>query len=154
MKLLSDSVAQTIEIGRALGKVLRPGDIIGLVGDLGSGKTTLVKGIAKGLKVSDREEITSPTFVLIKEYKGRIPLFHFDLYRLEKIEDISFLGVEEYLFDEGACVIEWAERMKMLLPEYCEIRIKIKRENIREFTFLGHGRRYKELLKVPLRRQK
>lgn len=154
MKLVSNSVADTTEIGRALGKALKPGDIIGLVGDLGSGKTTLVKGIAVGLKVSDKEEVTSPTFVLIKEYKGRIPLFHFDLYRLEKIEDISLLGVEEYLFDEGACVIEWAERMKMLLPEYCEIRIKIKGENTREFSFLGHGGRYKELLRVQRMRKK
>ncbi len=148
MKILSYCEKDTIEIGKVLGRALKPGDVIGLVGELGSGKTTLVKGIASGLKLSDKDEISSPTFVLIKEYKGRIPLFHFDLYRLESLDDISHLGVDEYLFDQGVCVIEWAERMKMLLPDYFEIKIKITDLNERELSFLDHGKRYKELMKL------
>ncbi len=147
MKIVTNSAQETIELGEQLGQHLKAGDVLGLIGELGSGKTTFVKGIGRGLGIKEREGISSPSFVLIKEYTGKIPLFHFDLYRLDKIKDIEYLGVEEYLFDRGVCVIEWAEKMKMLLPDYLQIDLMIKSENKREFKFFAHSKRYKTLLK-------
>ncbi|MBN3039353.1 MAG: tRNA (adenosine(37)-N6)-threonylcarbamoyltransferase complex ATPase subunit type 1 TsaE [Candidatus Omnitrophica bacterium] len=147
MKIITHSAQETVKLGALLGKRLKAGDVIGLVGELGSGKTTLVKGIAYGLGASEKEEISSPSFVLIKEYKARIPVFHFDLYRLGGLKDVEQLGIEEYLFDQGVCLIEWAEKMKVLLPDYLQIRIKIKGENKREFAFSANdNKRYISVL--------
>ena len=146
MKIVTNSAQETIRLGQQLGKHLKVGDVLGLVGELGSGKTTLVKGIASGLEVKQREMVSSPSFVLIKEYSGKIPLFHLDLYRLDNIKDIEYLGVEEYLFDQGVCVIEWAEKMKMLLSDYLQINLVIKGKNIREFRFFAHNKRYERSL--------
>jgi tRNA threonylcarbamoyladenosine biosynthesis protein TsaE len=145
-KIVTNSAQETIDLGKKLGRHLRKGDVLGLIGDLGSGKTTMVKGIALGLKVKQNDAVSSPTFVLIKEYRGRIPLYHFDLYRLDKIKDIAYLGVEEYLFNDGVCVIEWAEKMKMLLPDYLQVNLAVKGENKREFKFLAHDKRYEVIL--------
>ena len=147
MKIITNSALGTISLGERLGQQLKAGDVIGLIGELGSGKTTLIKGIAFGLGVKQRESVSSPTFVLIKEYTGRLPLFHFDLYRLDKIKDIEYLGVEEYLFDRGVCVIEWAEKMKVLLPDYLQIDLTVKGENKRELKFSAHNKRHEALLK-------
>ena len=151
MRIVTNSQEETVKLGERLGRNLKSGDILGLIGELGSGKTTLVKGIASGLGVKKREDVSSPSFVLIKEYKGRIPLYHFDLYRLDRIKDIRHLGVEEYLFNDGACVIEWAEKMKMLLPDYQQVNLLIKGEDKREIKFSARSRRYEGLL-VKLRR--
>jgi len=148
MKIVTNSAQETIELGKKLGRHLRKGDVLGLIGELGSGKTTMVQGIAAGLKVKQNDAVSSPTFVLIKEYRGRIPLYHFDLYRLDKIKDIAYLGVEEYMFNDGACVIEWAEKMKMLLPDYLQVNLTVKGENKREFKFLAHDKRYDVILRV------
>ncbi len=146
-KIISNSEEETIYLGKTLGRALKAQDVLGLIGELGSGKTTLVKGIAHGLGVKEKEEVCSPSFVLIKEYKGRIPLFHFDLYRLDHIKDISLLGIEEYMFDQGVCVIEWAEKMRLLIPDYLQIHMTIKSEKKREITFRAHNRHYQTLLK-------
>lgn len=146
MKIVTNSPEETIRLGEQLGRHLKAGDVLGLIGELGSGKTTLVKGIASGLRVKEREGVSSPSFVLIKEYAGKTPLFHFDLYRLDKIKDIEYLGVEEYLFDKGVCVIEWAEKMRMLLPDYLQIDLTIKGENKREFKFFAHDNRYENII--------
>ena len=106
---------ETIALGRRLGELLRPGDIIALTGELGAGKTTFVKGIALGLDV--RTEITSPTFTLAHEHRGRMPLYHVDLYRIESHDLVADLGLDEYLYGEGVTVIEWSERMGASLPE-------------------------------------
>ncbi len=151
MKIVTNSTEETIKLGKRLGKYLRPGDVLGLIGDLGSGKTTLTKGIAQGLAVEE-DAVSSPSFVLIKEYKGKIPLYHFDLYRLDKIQDIGCLGVEEYLFDDGVCAIEWAEKMKMLLPDYLEVNLTVKGDNKREIKFLAHSKRYQAVLRKIRRR--
>jgi tRNA threonylcarbamoyladenosine biosynthesis protein TsaE len=100
--------------GRALGRMLQPGDVIALSGDLGAGKTTLTQGIATGMGI--RDEVTSPTFTLLHEYRGAVPLFHLDPYRLERSEDLYDLGFEEYLERGGVTVIEWAERLEGQLP--------------------------------------
>ncbi|MBL7084497.1 MAG: tRNA (adenosine(37)-N6)-threonylcarbamoyltransferase complex ATPase subunit type 1 TsaE [Candidatus Omnitrophica bacterium] len=146
MKIKTDSPQETINLGEQLGRHLKAGDVLGLIGELGSGKTTLVKGIASGLGVKEKEDISSPTFVLIKEYKGNVPLYHFDLYRLDKVNDIRYLGVDEYLFNDGVCVIEWAEKMKMLLPDYLQVDLAIKGKDKREFKFSAHNKYYEDII--------
>ncbi|MCM8789885.1 MAG: tRNA (adenosine(37)-N6)-threonylcarbamoyltransferase complex ATPase subunit type 1 TsaE [Candidatus Omnitrophica bacterium] len=117
MRLISNSVNETLNFGRKLAKKLKAGDIICLFGELGSGKTVLTKGIASGLGVR-KGRIISPSFVLIREYSGgRLPVFHFDLYRINSLEDILGLGYEEYFYGNGVTIVEWADRLKSLLPE-------------------------------------
>ncbi|KPK38646.1 MAG: hypothetical protein AMJ78_09680 [Omnitrophica WOR_2 bacterium SM23_29] len=127
MAIISSSEKETIELGAKVAKRLRAGDLVALSGDLGAGKTTFVKGIAKGLKVKDYKYVNSPSFVLVKEYKGRIPLYHFDVYRLDNLKDIEDIGYEEYLGRKGVVVIEWAKKMSRILPKrYFDIVLKIK----------------------------
>lgn len=107
---------ETRAFGLALAKELKPGAVIGLVGDLGTGKTTLTRYIAEGLGIL--EPIQSPTFNIIREHRtGRLPLFHFDVYRLEGPEDLFELGYEDYFFGEGVTVVEWADKVAELMPE-------------------------------------
>ena len=147
MKIITNSAQETIGLGERLGRHLKAGDVLGLIGELGSGKTTMVKGIASGLGVKDREGVCSPSFVLIKEYTGKVPLFHLDLYRLDKMKEIEYLGVEEYLFNDGVCVMEWAEKMRMLLPDYLQVDLAIRGEDKREIRLFAHTKRYEALLK-------
>ncbi len=145
--LISKSINETKALGARLAKLLRPGDNIALTGNLGSGKTTFTKGIARGLKIEKPEYVNSPSFVLMKEYKGRANLYHFDLYRLDSLEDIEYIGMQEYLDGDGVVVIEWADRMKMLLPsEYLEISINITAKEKRRFTLIAHGKRYNNIV--------
>ncbi|OIO32551.1 MAG: tRNA (adenosine(37)-N6)-threonylcarbamoyltransferase complex ATPase subunit type 1 TsaE [Candidatus Omnitrophica bacterium CG1_02_40_15] len=131
--MITNSAKETMLIGEKLARKLRPGDIIALSGDLGSGKTTFTKGIGKGLGVKDPKRINSPTFVLIKEYNGRIPLYHLDLYRLDDLKEIENLAIEEYIYGNGVTVIEWAEKIKSILPEkHISVRLKIKGDNKRK----------------------
>lgn len=125
-----------------------PGDILCLFGDLGTGKTVLVKGIAAGLGGQDKEVI-SPSYVLIRQYaKTKVPLYHFDLYRLDACSEIVFLGYEEYLYSGAISVIEWADRLKHLMPQqYLKIRLTIGPGCARRLKFSAKGTRYKELLK-------
>lgn len=147
MKIASRSVNDTIKIGRKLAKNLEKSDIVCLIGKLGSGKTVLTKGIAAGLGIK-KEKIISPTFVLIRQYRSKIPLYHFDLYRLAAPKDILVLGYEEYFYDEGVTVIEWADRLKYLLPEeYLKIELFIKEDKLRLLKFSAFGKHYKESLK-------
>lgn len=148
MKIHSNLVKETLKIGHSLARHLKKGDILCLIGELGSGKTVLTKGIASGLGIAEKDVI-SPSFVIIRALQnGRIPLYHFDLYRLKGPEDILPLGYQEYLYDEGVTVIEWAQRLGKLLPEEClKIRISGIKENRRLLEFSATGERYKELLK-------
>jgi tRNA threonylcarbamoyladenosine biosynthesis protein TsaE len=114
-RFLLHSPEDTLKFGQVLGSLLRAGDVIALIGDLGAGKTTLTQGIAQGMGIKDR--VTSPTFTLVQEYRGRVPLFHFDPYRLERPEDVYDFGFEEYLERGGVVVVEWADRIAALLPE-------------------------------------
>ena len=132
--LIITNEAETAAFGRNLGKSLKAGDILALTGELGSGKTTLTKYIAEGLGV--KENITSPTFLIIKEYSdGRLPLYHFDVYRLEGQEEMYELGYEEYFFGDGVCVVEWSGLAVEYLPG-CRLEIKLedKGENRRCIT--------------------
>ena len=105
--VLSSSARQTRNIGTELGKLAGAGDIILLVGPLGAGKTCLTQGIARGLGI--HEYTASPSFVLVREYQGKLPLYHIDLYRLDKIEEVAQLGLDDYLYGKGVCVVEWAD---------------------------------------------
>lgn len=106
--LRSASVEQTRRLGMALGRLLEPGDVVLLEGELGAGKTALTQGIGVGLGI--QSVINSPTFTILKEYTGRLPLYHFDLYRIESPEEVYALGFEDYFTGDGVCVVEWAER--------------------------------------------
>lgn len=108
--------AATREYGHSLAKELKAGQVVALTGDLGAGKTTLTKAIAEGLNID--EPISSPTFAIIKEYKsGDLPLYHFDVYRLEDPEEMYNLGYEDYFYGDGVCVVEWADKVESLLPK-------------------------------------
>lgn len=133
------------ELGRRLGEVAVPGDLIALVGDLGAGKTTLTKGIAKGLGVT--AEITSPTFQLVKEYHGRTPLFHLDLYRMGKVGELDHLEPEEML-ENGVLVVEWGEFLLDRLGEaYLEVIIAMEEDlETRSVTLIPHGKKYEQLV--------
>jgi tRNA threonylcarbamoyladenosine biosynthesis protein TsaE len=146
MKIISQSVNETLRIGKAIAKNLKRGDIICLFGNLGSGKTVLTKGIAAGLGIK-RGEVISPTFVLLREYHNVRPLFyHFDLYRLKDWQDLLALGYEEYFYDDAATVIEWADRLGCLMPkEYLKVELAIKANKQRLIKFTPVGRHYKEL---------
>ncbi len=131
--MITNNARETMLIGEKLARKLKPGDMIALSGDLGSGKTTFTKGIGKGLGVKDSKHINSPTFVLIKEYNGRVPLYHLDLYRLDDLEGIENLAIEEYIYGNGVTVIEWAEKIKFILPEkHIFVKLKVKGDNKRE----------------------
>lgn len=147
MEFISNSVNDTLDFGKKIAKRLQKADIICLFGRLGSGKTVLTKGIACGLGIA-RREIVSPSFVIIREYSGpRAPLYHFDLYRLKAPKDVVLLGYEEYLYNDGITVIEWADRLKYLLPqEYLRIELFVKSHSKRIFKIKAAGERYKELL--------
>lgn len=119
------SPSETIELGKALAKRLAGGDVVALYGELGSGKTTLVKGLAAGLGATDPDRVRSPTFVLLNLYKGRLPVYHVDLYRVQNVERLHDIGYEEYASGDGVTVIEWAEKAEQLLPEKA-IRVRLK----------------------------
>lgn len=146
MKINLNSVQDTIKFGEKFGKLLISGDIIFLNGDLGAGKTTLSKSIGEGLGV--QEYITSPTFTLINEYEGRLPLYHFDLYRLDSYEELEELGVEDYFYGNGVCLIEWAEKFSEDLPENrLEVWInRGKTDDERYIKLKAFGDRYKKLI--------
>lgn len=110
------TLADTLAFGRLLGQLAQPGDVICLDGDLGAGKTTLTQAIAAGLEVPPEEYVTSPSFAILHEYQGRMPLYHMDFYRLSDAAEVSDLGLDEYFFLSGLTVLEWCERAENLVP--------------------------------------
>jgi tRNA threonylcarbamoyladenosine biosynthesis protein TsaE len=146
--LLSNSVEETVALGRALGKRLLPGDFIALIGDLGSGKTHFVQGVAEGDDMTTGVCVTSPSYTLLNEYAGRVPLYHFDLYRLHGDGDIRELGFEEYFYGDGACLVEWAERLDLELPA-ANLKIVFSQldETSRKIDFVCNGSRYEVLVR-------
>lgn len=120
----TENPEETQVLGEKLGKTLKQGDVIALIGDLGTGKTCLTQGIARGVGIASGEVVNSPSYILINEYNGTVPIYHIDLYRLENSEEIAELGLSEYVEGDGICIIEWAERMADALPDTC-IKIHI-----------------------------
>lgn len=132
-----------------LGKLVNSGDVICMVGDLGAGKTTFIQALAAGLGVEDY--VTSPTFTLINEYEGRIPLYHFDVYRIDHIDEMENLGYEEYFYGDGICAIEWADLIKDILPyNYLWIEIEITGAESRLICFTGTNDYYREMVEELL----
>ena len=147
MQIKINGLEETKEFGIKLGKLLNGGDILCLNGDLGAGKTTLTKSIGIGLGVTDY--ITSPTFALINEYEGRVPVYHFDVYRLENVEDLYDLGFDDYFYGKGISIIEWADKIEKLLPEE-RIVLDIEKgedENSRVINITGYGNSYSRVIK-------
>ena len=145
--LKSHSSEQTLDLGRILAQSLLPGDILAFWGELGAGKTCLIQGICRGLGVSERVYITSPTFVLINCYQGRLPIYHFDFYRLSCQDEIMELGYEEFFFGQGVCMIEWADRAEGLLPdEHIRILMQIISPTERRIEFMAYGPGYEKRL--------
>lgn len=148
MKLISDSREQTLETGRIIGSVLERGDIVALIGELGSGKTCLTQGLAQGLGVAENVPVVSPTFTLINEYPGRLPLVHLDVYRLSGPRDLEDMGYEEYFYGGGVIVIEWAEKVRDVLPDRTLfVTMRYVDENTRELVLEGPEEKMKELEK-------
>jgi tRNA threonylcarbamoyladenosine biosynthesis protein TsaE len=134
--IATKSCKETILLGERIGRSLKPNDVVALSGELGAGKTTLIQGIAKGLKIENW--VTSPTFTIINEFKGKTGLYHIDLYRINDIEEAEDLAIEEYFTKDGVTVIEWAEKIAPILPEKTiRIGIKIVSENERSVDIKG-----------------
>jgi tRNA threonylcarbamoyladenosine biosynthesis protein TsaE len=145
LELISHSPEQTQRIGIRLGKFSQAGDVILLTGELGAGKTCLVQGIAWGLGVDDYA--SSPSFVLIKQYQGRLSLYHIDFYRIDRVEEVIALGLEDYLYGDGISVVEWAEKGSAVLPEeHLLIKMEYLGENERKLRLEAEGKRYREML--------
>ncbi len=144
--VITSSPEQTWKIGEMLGARLDAGDTICLYGDLGAGKTSFSYGIALGLEV-ETQYITSPTFTFVNEYKGRVPFYHIDLYRLKDPEELENIGFEEYIDSDGVTVIEWAERAEDELPVEClSVYLSHVDDHSREIGFFAEGERYEKLL--------
>ncbi len=145
MEFLTNSVEETLNLGIKLGKLCNPGDIICLIGDLGTGKTHLTKGIAVGLGINDN--ITSPTFNIVNQYdNGRLTMYHFDVYRVSDPDEISAIGFDEYIFSSGVSVIEWANYIEELIPKNF-LKVEISKLNdinsdARKIILTPHGENY------------
>ena len=137
----------TEAFGRRLGALLFPGAVVALVGQLGAGKTHLTRAVAEGLGVKNPAAVNSPTFVLIQEYPARLPIYHFDAYRLSGAREFAELGADEYFRGEGVCLVEWADKVEQTLPaEYLRIEIEVVDANRRRFTLTATGARYERLV--------
>lgn len=140
IQIITESLEETQALGRKIGVLLEAGTVICLTGDLGSGKTSFVQGLAMGLEVSDDYYITSPTYVLINEYPGRYPLFHVDLYRMEDPVDFEDIGLYEILRGKGVVVVEWADKLsKDFLAEYLAIHFEILNDESRKLTISANA---------------
>ena len=145
--VFSGSPRQTMSWGSKLGKLLEGGEIIALIGELGAGKTCFVRGVTRGLEVRKDAWIRSPSFTLINEYHGRLPVYHIDLYRIETRAQVQGLNLREYLYSDGVSLIEWFENLPAdEVDEYLELRIAYANGNRRQLTFSPYGERYKEIV--------
>ncbi len=139
---------ETVAAGKMLGRLLEPGDFIALTGELGAGKTRFVRGVAAALEVDPAEPVTSPTYAILHIHGGgRLPLYHFDLYRLAGDEDVAELGFAEYFYGDGVSIVEWAERLGGEMPEErLSIDFSLLGDNERRIEFAATGKRYAELI--------
>jgi tRNA threonylcarbamoyladenosine biosynthesis protein TsaE len=141
------SPAETTALGHQLASLLFPGAVIALVGPLGAGKTYLVRAIAEGLGIKNSRAVTSPTFVLIQEYEARLPIYHFDVYRLPAVNDFADLGVHEYFQGSGVSLVEWADRVEACLPaEHLRITVAVTGASTRRVLLEAFGERYQRLV--------
>jgi tRNA threonylcarbamoyladenosine biosynthesis protein TsaE len=142
------STSETIRIGKRIGRLLKAGDVVALVGELGAGKTQFIKGLAAGVGIGNPTYISSPSFTLINEYPGKIPFYHVDLFRLKREKEAEELALEDYFQGGGITAIEWADKIPSFLPkEMFSIHIAYTGKNTRSIEMIGKGKRYEELLK-------
>jgi len=147
MDFLSRSPQETQRLGEELGRRLQAGDVVGLCGELGSGKTTFTKGLARGLGMQAAREVRSPTFVLMQVLAGRVPIYHLDLYRLDDPAQIEQLAVREFLGGDGVAVIEWAQKYPALLPaNHLQVEFEHQTRRSRRIRLRGRGGRAQALL--------
>jgi len=143
----TSSAGETVDLGRQLGEFLTKGDVISLAGELGSGKTWFTKGVGLGLGIARDIIITSPSFSLVNEYGGRHTLFHLDAYRLECLTDFLAAGLDEYFYQDGVVVMEWADRWPEILPDYrLKVEFVITDDHTRKITMSGYHPRAVEIL--------
>ena len=136
MEFITNSPEETEAVGQALGKILKPGTVLAYEGDLGAGKTAFTRGLARGLGAA--EQVTSPTYTIVNEYlSGRMPLFHFDMYRLKSSDDLWDIGWEDYLERGGVCAVEWSENVADAMEGAVRICIEKVSENVRKITITG-----------------
>ncbi len=134
---------------------MQGGEIVGLTGELGSGKTCFARGVAEGLDVGKEAWIRSPTFTLINEYDGRLPMYHIDLYRIGNARELEELNLREYLFSGGVSVVEWFEHLpEREVDEWLQVNFEHGKANQRSLTFTAHGRQYKEIIEALGARRK
>jgi len=149
IQLTTQSISETQDLSRKLGNLIEHPLVIALIGDLGSGKTAFVQGLAKGLQVPDDYYITSPTFTLVNEYPGRCPLVHVDLYRLERINDLEDIGLDEMLHGQAVIAIEWADKLlDGLPPDRLTVTMQIVEDNCRTLSLDGTGHDEVNLIKA------
>lgn len=147
--IITRSPRKTISLAKKLGELAQGGEIIGLIGELGTGKTCFVRGFAAGSKVGKDAWVRSPTFTLINEYQGRLPVYHIDLYRLGTPEEFEALNLRDYLYSEGVSLIEWFERLPAgEVDEYLKVKIVHGGGSRREIMFTAHGERYERLVEA------
>ena len=138
---------ETVHAGRSLGQVVEMGCVVGLIGDLGAGKTCFMKGVANGLNGVPETEVTSPTFTILQAYEGAVPLYHFDAYRLEGVEDLEDIGFEDYVYGQGVSFIEWADNISKAIPEErMLIEIELKGDENRLFKCSAEGEKHEAIL--------
>ena len=138
MTIITDNEAETIYEGEKLGRKLEPGDVVALFGDLGAGKTAFVRGLALGLEI--KMNVSSPTFTIVNEYPGNIPLFHFDMYRLDSVSELFDIGWDEYQERGGICAVEWSEKAPDAFPpDAIIVRIENLGENKRRLEIICPG---------------
>jgi tRNA threonylcarbamoyladenosine biosynthesis protein TsaE len=147
--VVSRSPEETRKLGVKIGRLCQPADVIALDGDLGAGKTCLIQGLAEGLGVSKKSYVRSPTFTILNVHNGRVPLYHFDLYRLSDIDELEEIGYREYIYGEGVSALEWASNVEEAIPSEC-LRIGIRRagEAEREIEITATGERYRRFIKI------
>ena len=139
MEFITQSPTETEAVGQALGKALTPGTVIAYLGDLGAGKTAFTRGLARGLGCTDM--VTSPTYTIVNEYlSGRMPLFHFDMYRLRSADDLFDIGWDDYLERGGVCAVEWSENVRQAMEDAITVRLEKLSEDSRKITIEGGDR--------------
>jgi tRNA threonylcarbamoyladenosine biosynthesis protein TsaE len=147
VEIVVTDLAGTEALGRQLARALFGGAVVALIGPLGAGKTQLVRAIAEGLGISDSRVVSSPTFVLIQEYSARLPIYHFDAYRLQTAAEFLDLGAHEYFEGKGVCLVEWADRVEECLPpDHLRITLEITGDTSRRITLAGRGTQYEALV--------
>lgn len=145
--VVSRSARQTMGWGHRLGRLVKGGEIVGLVGELGAGKTCFVRGFSEGAGVSKAAWVRSPTFTLINEYDGRVPVYHIDLYRVGGREQLEGLNLREYLYSDGVSLVEWFEYLPAdEVDEYLELKIVHGGDSKRQLTFAAHGAKYEPIV--------